>query len=577
MQKNKILRNEKVGIIFWIFICALLFFLLWQKNVLPTYAADGFYHSHQASCYERKLVPCTDHYRYVATATLTQHCPPCSGMRECTYYSRMEFCPSRQLYHENGGYFVCRTCGSKNPGLGNFDGYWNDAVEKDVLCCKIAEGTLEAQAVMEVINKDWCNTNTTVTLQLKKILDSYTPGKLLYSFDGGGSFQEGSSFQVTKNGTVNGVIKDDKGRTMVQSVTVANLDFGAPQIQSFLPEQELWQEGSQKLFVQASDGESGIGTAAYSFDNGATFGNENYTTVSESGTYYVIVRDMAGNTSEASLSIAKIPKQTKVEPTKPEPTKIEQTKIEPIKIEPTKIEQTNSEQHFTENNANPVIPRKTIKQEEKEANKEKQLSEKEALVNSIREKDILRDIWKRKQEREVEDLKEQLFLEEQQQIVNEMPKTDVLLETKETENLQQRYEMNQEEMVKYLELEETKEERKNNVSLFQTRGFFLFPLGLFVSSLLLFCYYMTHSGLCYGKNEQQEFVYLGRVFFHGHKIPLEVQIDFVKITKQKYGKLCLKPPKDFLKKYQGQTITVKLKQCRMTCEVKSQIFLELPL
>lgn len=547
-------KNRKVGILF---LC--LFILI--KPIFAD-AGDGFYHSHRPACYERKLVTCTDHWRYVSTTPKTQNCPPCGGMRESTYYSSIEYCPSRNIYYEHGGYFICNTCGSKNQPMGNFGGIWNDAVEKDVLKCTISEGALEASAAMEVSATNWTKDSVQISLKLTAIAAGYQPGKLVYSFDGGVSFQEASTFLVTQNSTVQGVVKDDLGRTIEKSILVENIDKVAPDIQRFYPEKDNWSSGNLKLLVQASDSDSGISGAAFSFDQGLTFVSDNYLEVSESGTYQVIVRDAAGNTSQTSVSVTKIV---------PAVTKQTEPKTDVI------IEKKPTEEIIPKA-TNQVEPKESAKiqekasmkqpEETKQANAVKQkeitdLKENEN-VNAIRAEEIMREIWnKRKQQQE----------EEQSNLIQEPAKTELVQNETTQESLQKRYDLNQEEMVEYLKKDlEEKEETKFDKTMVL---FWLLP----VAGILLFLgliFFLTFTGLLYGKNEKKEFVYLGRILFYRSKGQIRVFLPRAKYNKPGLKKFCLKPPKRVLKQAYGEVVVIGDEKDKISFEIKEQIFFQPP-
>jgi hypothetical protein len=556
MQKNK-----KIGVLFRVPQIILYICLIILIKPIFAEAGDGFYHTHRPACYERKLVPCTDHWRYVSATTRTQNCPPCGGMRESTYYSSIEYCPSRNFYHEHGGYYICKTCGSKNQVMGNFNGTWNDSVEKDVLKCTILEGALEAGATMEASTVNWTNDSVQVSLKLTGIAVGYQPGKLMYSFDGGASFQESSAFFVTQNSTVQGVVKDGLGRTIEKSITVENIDKTAPEIQRFYPERDNWSSGNLKLLVQASDSDSGISDAAYSFDQGLTYVSDNFLEVSTSGTYQVIVRDGAGNTSQTSVSVTKIvpvvTDQTDLEKDaiiekKPTEQIIPKEKITVESKDSTKIEEKESIKPIKKTKQpDTVNPKETINKKDNEN------------VNAIRAEEIMREIWSIRKQQEAEQAK----------LNEEQLKTKQVQNESTQENLQKRYELNQLEMVEYLKKDlEKKEAPKFNKKIVL---FLLLPVAgsLMFLSLIFF---LTFTGLLYGKNEKKEFVYLGRILFYRRKGQMSVYLPRIKYNKLGLKKLCLKPPKRVLKQAYGEVVVIGDEKDKISFEIKEQIFFQSP-
>lgn len=554
-------KNRKVGVLFRVSqIILYLCFLIFIQPVFAV-AGDGFYHTHKPACYEKKLVTCTDHWRYVSTTSRTQNCPTCGGMRESTYYSSIEYCPSRNIYHEHGGYYICKTCGSKNQPMGNFDGRWNDAVEKDVLKCSISEGALEASAAMEASATNWTKDSVQISLKLNAIAAGYQPGKLVYSFDGGVSFQEASTFLVTQNSTVQGVVKDDLGRTIEKSILVENIDKVAPDIQSFYPEKDNWSSGNLKLLVQATDDDSGISGVAFSFDQGLTFVSDNYLEVSESGTYQVIVRDGAGNTSQTSVSVSKIvpavteqtePKTDVIIEKKPTEEIIPKATNQVVPKESTKIqEKAFMKQPEETKQANVIKQKETVDRKENEN------------VNAIRAEEIMREIWNKRKQQE----------EEQSNLIQEPAKTELVQNETTQESLQRRYDLNQEDMVEYLKKDmEEKEENKFDKTMVL---FLLLP----VAGILMFLgliFFLTFTGLLYGKNEKREFVYLGRILFYRRKGQIRVFLPRIKYRKLGLKKFCLKPPKRVLKQAYGEVVVIGDEKDKISFEIKEQIFFQSP-
>ena len=116
---------------------------------------------------------------------------------------------------------------------------------------------------------------------------------------GGNGFQEGNTFEITKNGIYQIAVSDSLGNISLEEIEINNIDTEPPNLAVSLTPPK-WQEGDCKITAVASDEGLGLGDAPYSFDGGKTWGSENSISVSKSCTVEVLVRDAAGNVSGKS-------------------------------------------------------------------------------------------------------------------------------------------------------------------------------------------------------------------------------------------------------------------------------------
>ncbi len=140
-----------------------------------------------------------------------------------------------------------------------------------------------------------------------------------YSYDGGATWVTEPTLTVTENGTYTVLVRDLVGNTAQASLTVSNIDTAAPVIDSFTQDEFTGDDDSEvkvTLNVLASDMESDNDSLTYSYDNGNSWVAEPTCTVTKEGTYSVIVKDNAGNTSKAEMEVT-IVEAKKHEPAPP--------------------------------------------------------------------------------------------------------------------------------------------------------------------------------------------------------------------------------------------------------------------
>ncbi|MBQ1172569.1 MAG: hypothetical protein IIX48_08255 [Lachnospiraceae bacterium] len=112
-------------------------------------------------------------------------------------------------------------------------------------------------------------------------------------------------YTVNENGNYQVKAYDQLGNeSAMSSITVDCIDRTAPVISSFNINTSNYCT-SAVLTVAASDRESGLHGAAYSFNNGG-WTNKNQITVTENGSYSVRVRDAVGNESSRTITVSNI-------------------------------------------------------------------------------------------------------------------------------------------------------------------------------------------------------------------------------------------------------------------------------
>lgn len=115
-----------------------------------------------------------------------------------------------------------------------------------------------------------------------------------YSWDGGATWMAENTLTVTENKEYMAIVRDKADNRDSRKTVVDFVDLIVPKITDFSPDSTDWAQ-SHVLTVTARDHESGLANEAYSWDGGQTWTADNTLTVTENGTYKVIVRDRVGN------------------------------------------------------------------------------------------------------------------------------------------------------------------------------------------------------------------------------------------------------------------------------------------
>jgi LPXTG-motif cell wall-anchored protein len=127
-----------------------------------------------------------------------------------------------------------------------------------------------------------------------------------YSFDGGKTFQKENYKLFSKNEAVEILVKDLVGNLSEVKVTeITKIDQAKPVVVGALLKPETWTNGTVTIEVTGNDTGSGLGVEAYSFDGGKTWQKENEKTFTENEKVEILVKDLAGNVSEAYLTEVK--------------------------------------------------------------------------------------------------------------------------------------------------------------------------------------------------------------------------------------------------------------------------------
>lgn len=127
-----------------------------------------------------------------------------------------------------------------------------------------------------------------------------------YSFDGGKTWTTDNFITVEENTTIDFVVRDALGNETKQTITVDNIDKSEPTVRVNIADGGALYEGesgSLLLSASASDIHSGLADQPYSWDGGVSWTDASTHRVTEPGNYTVLVRDRAGNYTQAVLTV----------------------------------------------------------------------------------------------------------------------------------------------------------------------------------------------------------------------------------------------------------------------------------
>ena len=133
---------------------------------------------------------------------------------------------------------------------------------------------------------DWTNKNVRLTVT--------GTGIDQYKFDSG-SYSATKYKDYSANTTASITVKDSNSKTKTVTYKITNIDKVNPVISDVTRSETEWTNENVTITVAASDALSGLHSTAYSFDGGSTWQKGNSLTVSENGTYNIVVRDKATN------------------------------------------------------------------------------------------------------------------------------------------------------------------------------------------------------------------------------------------------------------------------------------------
>lgn len=158
-----------------------------------------------------------------------------------------------------------------------------------------------------------------------------------YSFDGGNTYQEANTYQITENGIYPVWVRDIAGNIQKKNITIDKIDRTPPNLSASITKEPTQSPLRVKVTIHASDKGSGLRTSPYFYGN--DWHSDNTFTVNENGIYEFGAVDQVGNEVRDTIVIESIVKRNPA-PTKEDSPKDSQTTPPPTSV--TTTEQTNA-------------------------------------------------------------------------------------------------------------------------------------------------------------------------------------------------------------------------------------------
>ena len=275
--------------------------------------AAGFTHVHTSACYTTRNVTCDNHSYYTISGLSPYHCFTCQVMRD--FYETAYWTVCNNSGKNGYPYFepddiwytqVCTVCGATRRN--ESPGYYYHNVNVTVLNCGMDESSVAATVSLSSSATDWTNSPVTLTAGVNISDPGFSLSGAPYDFGAGATGD--NSFTVSSNGTYSVTVHSADGRSATESITISNIDTVAPSLGLSL-NTDGWSESGITVIADASDGESGLSDAAFSF-NGGDFNASNQFTATSNGNVSVRVKDRAGNITEQSIAVTKVGKDPAV-------------------------------------------------------------------------------------------------------------------------------------------------------------------------------------------------------------------------------------------------------------------------
>lgn len=319
--------------------------------------AANFVHHHSESCIGSVAKICTDHsFSYENTGFSVAYC------KSCLMYST----PDVVIYREvcNKGLIdpieyksqICPNCFHEIYHGPITEAAAHTYYEDDYIC-GFSEGEVVGSVSLSKSTSEWTNQDVTISANVSSRATGFNGSLVTYDFGNGASGT--SSHTVSANGTYTVTVNYPGYTSVSESIVVSNIDKTAPQI-SLSKSTDKWTESGVDVYVNASDDESGLAEAAYSFNSGA-YGSGSSIHVGSNGTVSVKVIDKAGNVATGSIMISNIGK---------DPAVIEAERLEAERKEAERLEKERLEKERLE----------AIKKAEEEKKKQE-------LLNSLNKKE----------------------------------------------------------------------------------------------------------------------------------------------------------------------------------------------
>jgi len=193
---------------------------LYVAQVLQVQAEGGtFYHKHTESCYETVEIPCTEHSNHTETVSEMGYCPFCDRTTYMYAFINVETCPytgESMITYATG---VCQECGNivyETPHVA-FPAHTREVT--NLICGKTEETKIAtvsfSQSTVETTTKP-----VVLSINIEVVDEEFSLSDVLYSFDGGNTWEKNASKEFSENGTYTIACKDAYGTSFQETFLI---------------------------------------------------------------------------------------------------------------------------------------------------------------------------------------------------------------------------------------------------------------------------------------------------------------------------------------------------------------------
>lgn len=273
---------------------AAMFVLLYRYTCAEEIVGEEVYftHTHAAGCKTLQSVSCPNNhgFYYHASDSGTYHCQACGAQTHHIMEMDVYRCSQTGDTWQENAYNRCSVCGTVKTRWGGSPGLHYYNIES--INCGLAQGE-RTIGIQITANGAWTNQGVVLTAK-QTVWKDDKAGDIAFDWAGG-------SLLASENGVYTVNARNGAGDCVTASITVSCIDRTQPVILSVSGDTQSMTASGISVLVAASDKESGLADAPYSFDGGATWTAEASCWLESGREISLCVRDKAGNISGKSI------------------------------------------------------------------------------------------------------------------------------------------------------------------------------------------------------------------------------------------------------------------------------------
>lgn len=308
----KFFERKNIGAILKISFILMFSLFVGLFSPIKAYAAEAsICHKHTTDCYETRTVSCTDEI-VITTHNEEFNCATCGRVASARVVVETYSCKYEYSERELRRMAYCYTCNSvvQNQQTSASATHLRAG---QVCICGMEESTVIAKVSLSASVTSWTRGNVVLTAAVTEPVSGQSLAPYTYTFSGGTA--SGNTCTVSTNGTYTVTVTGSNGQQTSTSILVNNIDKTAPSITKCYVDKEYPEYEAANILVSASDSQSGLAAAAYSFDGGTTYVSAASYKITANGTYKICVKDKVGNVSSKTLTVTCFEKKPEPEET----------------------------------------------------------------------------------------------------------------------------------------------------------------------------------------------------------------------------------------------------------------------